>query len=345
MRYRFLLLILVISLSACSFQVDVITPLPPSTVPPTTSPALTLPADTPTSLPTLTFTPAIPPTSLQESAGVYPVHFAPNGTYVDILDSLVAGASKTYSVNALQGQIMSVSIRVDSNNGWAVVPLKIVGADGSILCITQENNSCYFWRGVLPATQDYFVTLSPEVDVTDFMLRVAIDPPGTSSQVFPYRSIDSVMFFTYTDEFAPVLFPEMYITKLIPEVALQFIDTKSLDKTNLSEAYFLFGASFDPGVVASCTQPGAFGGAETITGDVDIDGVTFTRSEAVGAGAGNAYEQTYYRTVYQGSCYELTLFIHSTNLGNYPPESGVKEFDRAALIKKFEAILSTLIIK
>jgi len=345
MRYRFLLLMLVISLSACSFQVDVVTPPPSSTVPPATSPALTLPADTPTSLPTLTFTPAIPPTSLQESAGVYPIRFAPNGTYVDILDSLTAGASKTYSVNALQGQIMSVSMRVDPNSGWTVVPLKIVGADGRVLCPTQENNSCYFWRGVLPATQDYFVTLSPDVDVADFILRVAIDPPGTSSQSFPYRSIDSAVFFIYTDEFAPVQFPAMYVTKLIPEVALQFIDTKSLDKTNLSEAYFLFGASFDPGAVANCTQPGSFGGPETIIGEVDIDGVTFTRSEAAGVGAGNVYEQTYYRTVYQGSCYELTLFMHSTNIGNYSPESGVKEFDRAALLEKFEAILSTLIIK
>lgn len=345
MRYRFLFLILVISLSACSFQVDVVTPPTSSTVPPAASPALTLPADTPASLPTLTFTPAIPPTSLQESAGVYPIHFAPNGTYVDILDSLVAGASKTYSVNALQGQIMSVSIRVDPNSGWTVVPLKIVGADGEVLCPTQENNSCYFWRGVLPATQDYFVTLSPDVDVTDFMLRVAIDPPGTSSQSFPYRSIDSVMFFNYTDEFAPVQFQAMYVTKLTPEVVLRFIDTKSLDHTNLSEAYFLLGSSFDPAVVANCTRPGFAGGPETITGEVNIDGFPFTRSETSGVGAGNLYEQTFYRIAYQGTCYEITFYIHSTNIGNYPADSSVKEFDRAALIQKFEAILSTLIIK
>jgi hypothetical protein len=187
--------------------------------------------------------------------------------------------------------------------------------------------------------------LSPDVDVTDFMLRVAIDPPGTSSQAFPYRSINSIMFFTYTDEFAPVLFPEMYVTKLAPEVALQFIDTKSLDNTNLIEAYFLFGSSFDPGVVASCTQPGSFGGLETITGEVNIDGVSFTRSEGAGVGAGNIYEQTFYRTVYQGTCYEITFFTHSANIGNYPADSDVREFDRTALIQKFEAIISTFVIK
>jgi len=345
MRYRFLILLLALSLSACSFNVDVVTPPPSSTLPPATSPVLQLPTDTPLPSPIPTSNPEMTPTLLQENAGVYPVQFSPGGTYVDILDSLAAGTSKTYSVNTLQGQIMSISLRVDPNSAWTVVPLKIVGADGSLLCPTQVNESCYFWRGALPATQDYFVTLSPVVDVTDFMLRLAIDPPGTSSQSFPYQSINSVMFFNYTDEFAPVLFPEMYVTKITPELALQFIDTKSLDRTNLSEAYFLFGVSSDPTIVASCTQPGSFGGPETITGEVNIDGVPFTRSEAAGVGAGNIYAQTFYRTAYQGTCYEITFFTHSANIGNYPADSGVREFDRAALTQKFEAILSTIIIK
>lgn len=345
MRYRFLLFLLAISLSACSFNVDMVTPSPASTLPPATPPALVLPSDTPSPFPTSISNPGVTSTPLQQNSGVYPIQFALNGTYVDILDSLTAGDSRTYSVNALQGQIMSVSIRLYPNSSWTVVPMKIVGADGKVLCPTQLNKSCYFWRGFLPITQDYFVTLSPDVDVTDFMLRVAIDPPGTSSQLFPYRSIDSVMFFRYTDEFAPVLFPEMYVTKLTPEAALQFIDTRSLDNTNLSEAYFLFGASFDPGVVASCTRPGFFGGTETVTGEVNLDGVPFTRSEAAGVGAGNIYEQTFYRTAYQGTCYEITFFTHSANIGNYPADSGIKEFDRPALTQKFAAILSTLVIK
>jgi hypothetical protein len=223
--------------------------------------------------------------------------------------------------------------------------MKIVGADGSVLCPAQVNESCYFWRGVLPSTQEYLVTLMPNADVSDFTMRVAINPPGTTSQTFPYVSKDGRVFFTYTDEFAPVLFPELFMTKFAPELALQFIDTKSLYMTNLSEAYFLFGASNAPGDVASCTQPLAASGPESVTGEVNINGMSFTRSEGSGVGAGNIYEQTYYRTVYQGSCYEVTFFVHSTNIGNYPSDSGVQEFDRAALTQKLEAILSTLVIK
>lgn len=345
MRYRFLILLLVLSLSSCSFNVDVVTPQPVASLPPATSPVLQSPTDTPLPFPTSTSSPETTPTLLQESAGVYLIKFAPNGTYVDILDSLTAGASKTYSISASQGQIMSVSIQLSPYTSWTVVPLKIVGADGSVLCPTQINESCYFWRGALPATQDYLVTLTPDTDVSDFTMRVAINPPGTASQSFSYVSKNGMISFTYTDEFAPMLFPEMNMTKSTPEVALRFIDTKSLDNTNLIEAYFLLDVSNDPAIMANCTQPAFAGGPETVTGEVNLDGVPFTRSEAVGAGAGNYYEQTYYRAAYQGSCYEVMFMIHSANIGNYAGDSGVREFDRNALTQKFETILSTLVIK
>jgi hypothetical protein len=345
MRYRFLIFLLVLSLSACSFNVDVVTPPPAATLPPAT---LIVQADTPipSTLPTIpTLNPEVSPTPLQENAGVYPIQFAPNGTYADVVDSIHAGGSKTYSVNASQGQIMSISFHLSPITSWTVIPMKIVGRDGTVLCPIQANESCYFWHGILPATQDYFVTLMPDADVRDFTMRVAIDPPGTTSQSFPYVSEDGKVSFKYTDDFAPVLFPELYVTKSTVELALQFIDSKSFDHTNLSEAYFLFDASNNPGIVASCTQPMSASGPETITGEVNINGVPFTRSEGSGVGAGNLYEQTYYRTAYQGSCYEVTFFVHSANIGNYPADSGVQEFDRAALTQRFEAVLSTLVIK
>ncbi len=220
MRHRFLYILLLMSLTACTMQMEVLTPVSPATEQVTMTFTAQLPATstslpdspewtaTPPALPTFAFTAAPPSTPLPGDANIHPIHFAPNGTYVDILDSLSAGTTRTYSVNAMQGQIMAISVHVSPDSSWTVVPLKITGADGSILCPTQANESCYFWRGALPATQDYLITLSPDVDVTDFMLRVAIDPLGTSSQLFPYRSINSTMFFMYTDEFAPVLFPE-----------------------------------------------------------------------------------------------------------------------------------------
>ena len=347
MRYRFLILLLALSLSACSFNVDVVTSVPsaPPTLVSQTETPFPSPIPTVEASPTAAFTPVIPPTPIPQVGGVYPVQFPPNGTYVDIVDSLSAGSSKTYSISASQGQVMSISFHLSPVTSWTVIPMNIVGADGTMLCPAQVNENCYFWRGALPSTQEYRVTLMPNADLSDFTMRVAINSPGTTSQSFLYESKDARVSFSYTDEFAPVLFPELYMTKFSPELALQFIDTKSYYKTNLSEANFLFGASNAPADLESCTQPLAASGPENITGEVIINGIPFNRSEGSGVGAGNIYEQTYYRTAYQGSCYEVTFFVHSTNVGNYAPDVEIREFDRAALTQKFESILSTLVIK
>jgi len=114
--------------------------------------------------------------------------------------------------------------------------------------------------------------------------------------------------------------------------------------TNLIEAYFLFGSTNESSIVDTCTQPVSYGGEENIVGDVIINGNKFVHSEGVGVGAGNIYEQIYHRTVINGSCYEVTFFFHYANIGNYMPDARVKEFDRDALIQRFESILSTLVI-
>src|SRR4030095_10186287 len=119
MRYRFLLFFLLVSLSACSFDVEVITPAasvpesgtatPPSafTLPPDTSttstsfPGSALLTETPPAFPAFTTTP------LPRNLGTFPIRFDPNGTYVDITDTILAGTSKTYSISASKGQVMS----------------------------------------------------------------------------------------------------------------------------------------------------------------------------------------------------------------------------------------------
>jgi len=353
MRYRLFVIVLVITfLSACSFNVEVGTTDTPTVVtqPATQTSTATpiiqiLPAtETPLPPPTFTFTPEVPP--LQPvTGGASVIHFEPGGTYVDVIDSIAGGSSKNYSVAASQGQVMSVSIRQSSEGDWVYVPMQVKGQDGAILCPPKINMECTFWRGTLPSTQTYLITLSPVNDVTDFTMRVAINPPGQATQDFLFEDMYRQASFTYTDEFAPVHPPGAEVSKTQPELSLNFIDTSFYLNTNLSEAYFLFGSSRDASAVQTCTQPVSLGGYENIIGDVMINGVTFTKSQGGGVAAGNIYEQTYYRAAYQGSCYEVTFFIHYGNIGAYDPGLGVKEFDRAGLMQKFESILSSLVIK
>ena len=342
MRYRLYLFVLIISLSACTYQVQVITPEP------TTQPVAlpTVETSTPTLIPASASPSASPiftTTPLPDVAGVYPIKFSPNATYIDVVDSILAGASKTYSISASKGQIMSLSIHQGVEGDWVYIPIQITGADGTVLCPPLENTECEFWRGTLPSTQDYFVKVMPVNDITNFTLRVVIPPLSATKQTFLYQDDRTIL--TYNDDFAPARFPGPIIYKMEPALTLELIDSQFYVNTNLIEAYLLFGSTNESNTLASCTEPTAFGGQENVTSEVNINGNKFVRSEGAGAGAGNIYEQIYHRAVVNGYCYEVTFFFHYGNIGNYAPDAGIKEFDRAALLQRFENILATLVIK
>ena len=349
MRYRFLFLLLILGLSACTFQVDVLTPEPSTNV---SSPTADLIAtatsfpltSTPPPSPTFAFAPTIVPSPLPANDGTYPIRFAANGTYSDVADGMQAGSSKTYSVSALKGQVMSVSVDQSSAGDWVYIPIEMVGRDNTTLCPATSNSECTFWRGILPSTQEYLIKLKP-VNAANFTLRVAINPPGAATQTFQYLSQNGRASFSYIDEFAPMRFPGAAVTRIAPEISLNLVDIKSYSNTNLIEAYFLFGSSNVVSAVQHCTEPISFGGPENMLGEETVNGVKFIHSQGGGVAAGNTYEQTYYRAAYQDVCYEITFFVHYANIGAYAPDSGVKEFDRAALLQKFATILSTLIIK
>jgi hypothetical protein len=341
-----LILFLLLFATACTFQVQVFnTPTPqptqallPASETPTSLISLDLSA-TPPPLPTFTPTNTALPAPV-ENTNIVPIQFGPNGTYADVIDNIPAGKSKTYSVSAMKGQVMSVSIHQNEQADWTYIIVTILGEDGTRLCATD----CQFWRGVLPSTQDYLVTVTTSSDASDFVLRVAINPPGAATQSFLYENKYRNASLSYSDMFAPALLPGAPVYKIEPELVLQFIDTQSYADTNLIEAYILFGSSTDPQTVSDCMQPLSFGGPETIVGNVTINGVTFTKSQGGGVGAGNIYEQTYFRTVYNQTCYEVTYFIHYANIGNYTPGT-VKEFDETALLQKFDEVLNTVMFK
>lgn len=301
----------------------------------------------PTFTPVATFQPAVspPPTSSQPDQPNR-IKFDVGGTWMDLPDSLDAGESKTYIIKAMKGQMMSTSVLAGNDPGvWGYFPMEVKGADGTVLCPVEVNYECDFWRGKLPDTQNYFITVKAAGDLTDFTLRVAVNPPGQSEQTFQYKNPATGLKLSYSDQFAPASFPSSANNKIIPELVLEFIDTNSYTKTNLSEAYFLFGSSSDPQMVSTCTdayQSG--GGPEEPDGNVVVNGINFVRSLSSGVGAGNYYEQEIYRVAKNNMCYEAIYFIHYTNIGNYTP-GAVTEFDRDALMKKFNKILSTITIQ
>jgi membrane-bound inhibitor of C-type lysozyme len=109
-------------------------------------------------------------------------------------------------------------------------------------------------------------------------------------------------------------------------LAVVSIPQKFMPKTNFGEAKFIVGTSADPGEVRNCLKP-SYSGFGTTT-KVTIGDRKFTKITFTDAGAGNYYDIASYRTVYNGQCYAVESTIHSTNLGNYSPDQGIKQFDR-----------------
>jgi hypothetical protein len=307
---------------------------PTTEVFPTTAPTLVIPSPVPYIPPPPTLTPVL----LPQTVPVIPIQFDPGGTSEDIQGSVPAGGSKTYMLGAVQSQIMSVSIL----GGY--FPLQIQGRDGQVLCPAEENAECYFWRGELPATQEYYIIVKSSNDQTKYTMRVAINPPGIDAQYFQYQNPSTGLSLTYPDTFAPAIpVPANYKTE--PELALQFIDSTYYDNTNLSEVYFLVSSTSDSQVVKTCTEPNQNGGGpEQIVGNEGINGYTFVHNRAEGAGAGNFYQQEIYRMVNNNVCYEVIYYIHSTNIGNYPPGT-VTEFDRDTILQQLYGVFSTFTIK
>jgi hypothetical protein len=350
---RFLMLLILLLTSACSFQVDTLQPqstasvLPasPTSVISTSTLNVITPTLTETPLPPAnpTPSPAPPPTVVSSnSSSVVPIAFAPNATFETVTGNIAAGASQTYSLDAFEGQVMSISILPEKSELQNTFQLQIQSKDGTILC-PRKDEACFFWRGALPSTQEYWIKVLALQSGT-FDMRVAIDPPGTVSQTFDYADPQGRFNLSYSDDFAPAYYNGGEITKVAPVFALQDIDTQQFASTNLGEVYFLLGISDDPQQVSTCTQPASLGGPETVLGETTVNGVDFTKSEATGVGAGNIYEQVYYRAVHNGSCYEVTYFVHYGNIGNYTPGT-VTEFDRTALYQQLDEILGSLILK
>lgn len=111
--------------------------------------------------------------------------------------------------------------------------------------------------------------------------------------------------------------------------------------TNFSNATLTIGRSGDATAVKSCITASAY---ESKSDTVTISGYPFVSFVRGDAGAGNLYETTSYRSVIKGNCYAIEATTHSTNIGNYSPDQGIKEFNKAAVTAEFEKIIKSVSI-
>ena len=112
-------------------------------------------------------------------------------------------------------------------------------------------------------------------------------------------------------------------------------------QTNFADATLTVGASKDATAVMQCLTSNMTDGPITATSTETINGVVFTVLPSSGVGAGNIYDTTSYRTVHNGKCYAVEYTIHSSQLGNYPTQYNLQQFDPAPLKDVLNRIVGT----
>jgi hypothetical protein len=106
-------------------------------------------------------------------------------------------------------------------------------------------------------------------------------------------------------------------------------------KTNFRGANFIVGSSNDATSIAQCSNPQ---NGEHALGTTLINGVFFSKFSLNDAGAGNFYDTTSYRTIYNNQCYVIQYTIHTTNISNYDPSQGISEYSKASVIALLESV-------
>jgi hypothetical protein len=123
---------------------------------------------------------------------------------------------------------------------------------------------------------------------------------------------------------------------------LLLVDHTYYNGTNLVEASVSVGVASEKKCSSEWLNDGPSNSSErgSLAEKRDIAGVTFFRDSSWEGAVGHQYGLIRYSAWYGGSCYRLALFIHCINIHVFDPGT-VSEFDRTAVLKLFEQVIST----
>jgi hypothetical protein len=173
--------------------------------------------------------------------------------------------------------------------------------------------------------------------------------PITSSRMVNYQDPEGIFSFSYPENWSvrerePGLTTAWRMNTTLPGLVMATVSAPEdyMPKTNFSDAKLVIGWSNDEQAIRTCaaTTNDPMQGGPTIT-EAEVSGFPFSKMVSTEAAAGNRYETVSYLGLLDGDCWSLEYIIHSTNLGNYPPEQGISEFDRAKVISQLESIVQS----
>lgn len=112
-------------------------------------------------------------------------------------------------------------------------------------------------------------------------------------------------------------------------------------QTNFADAKLTVGMSANNIAVANCLKPDSSAGPNAGFATATINGINYSIFKSAGAGAGNFYETTSYRTLHASQCYAIEYTIHSSQIANYPAEYHLAPFDKNKVTDVLDRIVGT----
>ena len=167
--------------------------------------------------------------------------------------------------------------------------------------------------------------------------------PGTPSVMYQDPQYGFSIYYPSTTVLKTTGFDGFLPVAKTPVIAFS-LDTNLFSGTNLVEAGVYIGATTSPSIVASCIGVRSSSGETQASSTAVIGGTTFAVFDSTGAGAGNIYQEKAFRTVNQGTCFEIVEMLHSGQLANYPAGKATA-FDEARFSGILDAMVNTFAFK
>ncbi len=119
------------------------------------------------------------------------------------------------------------------------------------------------------------------------------------------------------------------------------IPTGSYLKTNFKLGYTYVAVS-DSGISQAVCYGFNLGDEESkMIKNKTFNGINYKYYRQAGAAAGTFTSDEIYHTFQNNRCYEITITTWFSNIGNYEPESGVKEANEAEINSRLQIVLNT----
>ncbi|GEM_PF-666884 len=191
------------------------------------------------------------------------------------------------------------------------------------------------WRGMLPQTGDYHISIAAPHGTAGLTLRVTIYPPLRQPQAVTDTGVGFKVLYdrAIAHRQLPGYFPHEVFGVLL--AAGDFYTN-----TNLSEAYFVISLE-DYHDRDTCLNAPPDAAEVNALGTWRVNNVDYRYYHTEEGAAGSLYQSEFFRTYVHTRCITVRLFTHETNIGNYDSGS-VTPYDRQRVLSELKRIFFTL---